>query len=86
MRSFDSIRFSITALQERQRQNQLDQMRGPAESWTGNQLQVLDLGIYEIPGRRKSGSELIANIDRDGIALTTKPKFNFSPTSSIALK
>jgi len=84
--SANSTRFAMTALQEKQWQNQVDQLRGQVQSWTGNQLQVVDLSIYEIAGKRKSGSELIANIDREGIALTTKPTFNFSSTSTIALK
>lgn len=76
----------MSAQQEEQWQNQVDQLRAQVQVWTGNQLQVVDLSIYEITDKRESGSELIANIDREGIALIEKPSFSLSPITTPALK
>lgn len=50
---------------------QVDRLRALTKGWTGNELQVVDLSFHEWKRPATSYLALLAEIDRDGIDLTT---------------
>jgi Nucleotidyltransferase domain len=54
---------------EPQWQNQVDTLRGSAERWTGNALQVVDLSFTEWRHPSESSKVLLSEVARDGVEL-----------------
>jgi hypothetical protein len=48
---------------------QLDDLRALVHRWTGNQLQVVDLSLYEWRHAPKTHERLLADVERDGVEL-----------------
>ncbi len=50
---------------------QLDQLRGRVESWTGNRLQIVDMGFFEWRRASADHQRLLEDVRQDGIELHT---------------
>lgn len=55
-------------------QRQVDRLRGLVQGWTGNELQVVDLSVYEWWRPRDAHKALLAEVRRDGVEVARSDK------------
>jgi hypothetical protein len=56
-------------------ERQVDDLRGRAQAWTGNRLQVVDLSLYEWARQNSDKTELVTDVRRDGVELVRRSPF-----------
>jgi predicted nucleotidyltransferase len=55
-------------------EQQVDRLRGLVKGWTGNELQVVDLSVYECWQPGETHQALLAEVKRDGIEVARSDK------------